>query len=214
MKGAGDRGQGAGAPSLEPIQKLIQELTRLPGVGERTAERLAFFLVSQPKETALGLSDAVRDVKEKLRACKECCAITDVDPCAICRHEKRDRATVMVVETMRDLWAMEKSRAFGGIYHVLHGRLSPLDGVGPEDLTLGKLADRIHRGGVDEVILATNPTAEGDATAFFIQERLASSKVRVTRLARGLPTGSTIEYASRSVLSDALEGRRSLENAP
>lgn len=199
------------ATPLEPITQLIQELTRLPGIGERTAERLAFFLVSQPAETALRLSDAVRDLKEKLHACRECCSITDVDPCVVCRNERRDRSLVMVVETMRDLWAMEKSHAFAGVYHVLHGRLSPLDGVRPEDLTLGKLTDRIQRGGVDEVILATNPTAEGDATAFYLQERLAASNVRVTRLARGLPAGSTIEYASRSVLSDALEGRRSLE---
>jgi recombination protein RecR len=196
--------------SLEPVRRLIAELSRLPGIGERTAERLAFHLLSAPTEEALKLAEAIRDLKEKLRLCSACCMVTETDPCPLCADPKRDRATVLVVEQTRDVWAIEKSGSYRGLYHVLQGRLSPLDGVRPEDLTLGKLAGRIKAGGVTEVILATNPTAEGDATAFFIQKSV--SGVRLTRLARGLPSGSTLEYANRSVLTDAIEGRRELES--
>lgn len=197
--------------SLEPVRRLIAELAKLPGIGERTAERLAFHLLSERAEEALKLAEAIRDLKEKVRACSVCTMITDTDLCEICADPKRDRSTVLVVELTRDVWSIEKTAAYRGLYHVLQGRLSPLDGIRPEDLTLKKLADRIKSGGVREVILATNPTAEGDTTAFYIQKQLDG--VNVTRLARGLPAGSTIEYASRSVLTEALDGRRSLEPA-
>ena len=190
---------------------MIAELAKLPGIGERTAERLAFHLLSERAEEALKLSEAIRDLKEKVRACSVCTMITETDLCGICADPKRDRSTVLVVELTRDVWSIEKTGAYRGLYHVLQGRLSPLDGIRPEDLTLKKLADRIRSGGVREVILATNPTAEGDATAYYLQTQLDGP--RVTRLARGLPAGSTIEYASRSVLTDALDGRRALEPA-
>jgi recombination protein RecR len=193
----------------EPIRRLIVELAKLPGIGERTAERLAFHLLAAPRDEALLLSDAIRDLKEKLRACSGCTMVTESDPCAICADPRRDRSCVLVVEQTRDVWAIEKTAAYRGLYHVLQGRLSPLDGVGPEDLTLRKLTDRISQGGVREVILATNPNAEGDATCFYLIKRL--SGVRVTRLARGLPAGSTLEYASRSVLAEAIQERRNLE---
>lgn len=194
---------------MEPVQRLIAELCRLPGIGERTAERLAFHLLSAPAEEALKLSDAVRELKEKLRLCSGCAMVTETDPCRLCSDPKRDRSVILVVEQTRDLWAIEKTATYRGLYHVLQGRLSPLDGVRPEDLTLRKLTDRIKLGGISEVILATNPTAEGDATAFFIQKLLPG--VRLTRLARGLPSGSTLEYANRTVLTDAIQGRRDLE---
>lgn len=197
--------------SLEPVRRLIAELAKLPGIGERTAERLAFHLLSERAEEALKLSDAIRDLKERVRACAVCTMITETDLCGICADPKRDRATVLVVELTRDVWSIEKTGVYRGLYHVLQGRLSPLDGIRPEDLTLKKLTDRIKSGGVHEVILATNPTAEGDTTAFYLQKQL--NGVRVTRLARGLPAGSTIEYAPRTVLVDAIEGRRSLEPA-
>ncbi len=194
----------------EPILRLIQELTRLPGIGEKTAERLAFHLLAQPKEDGLRLAEAVRDLKEKVKSCGACYNITEVDPCAICSDARRDREVVCVVEHGKDLWAIEKSGAYRGVYHVLHGHLSPLDGVGPENLTVGRLEERVRSGGVKEVILATNPTAEGDATAFYIQKALAPLGARVTRIARGLPAGSSFEYASRTIVSDALKGRREL----
>ncbi len=194
--------------SLEPVKRLIAELSRLPGIGERTAERLAFHLLSEKREDVLRLSEALQDLKEKVRACSVCTLITDVDPCAICAVAKRDRSSVLVVEQSRDVWAIEKTGSYHGVYHVLQGRLSPLDGVRPEDLTIGKLTSRIKAGGIQEVILATNPTAEGDATAYYLQKQL--NRVQVTRLARGLPAGSTLEYASRSVLAEAIDGRRDL----
>jgi recombination protein RecR len=194
----------------EPIARLIAELSRLPGVGEKTAERLAFHLLAQPREEALRLAEALRDLKDKVRHCATCYNISEQDPCALCADPKRDRGVVCVVEQMRDLWAIEKSGAFKGAYHVLHGHLSPIDGVGPENLTIGRLVERVKKGGVSEVILATNPTAEGDATAYYLQRELAPLKVRVTRIARGLPAGGTFEYSSRTMVNDALAGRKEL----
>jgi len=194
----------------EPLRRLIVELSKLPGIGERTAERLAFHMLSAPRAEALPLADAIRDLKEKLRACSQCTLATESDPCALCADPRRDRSCVLVVEQSRDVWAIEKTGTYRGLYHVLQGRLSPLDGVGPEDLTLRKLTDIINGGAVREVILATNPNAEGDATCFYLKKRLTG--VRVTRLARGLPAGSTLEYASRSVLAEAIQERRSLEH--
>lgn len=194
----------------EPILRLIQEFSKLPGIGEKTAERLAFHLLAQSKDEALKLAAAIRDLKETVKACSSCYNISEQDPCAICSDPKRETAFVCVVEQMKDLWAIEKSGSYRGLYHVLHGHLAPLDGVGPEHLTIQRLVDRIRKGGVQEVILATNPTMEGDATAYFLREALASSGVRLTRIARGIPAGSSLEYSNRTIVSDALTGRREL----
>jgi recombination protein RecR len=194
----------------EPVQRIIQELSKLPGVGEKTAERLAFHLLAQSKEDALRLADAIRDLKESVRSCSTCYNVSEQDPCAICSDPKRERSQVCVVEQMKDLWAIEKSGSFRGLYHVLHGHLAPIDGVGPESLTIHRLVDRVKTGGIQEVILATNPTVEGDATAYFIRTALAPFGTRVTRIAKGIPAGSSLEYANRTIVSDALQGRREL----
>ena len=191
----------------EPIVRLIQELSKLPGIGEKTAERLAFHLLAQPKSEALLLANAVRDLKEQVKSCTKCYNISETDFCEVCSDEKRDAGLICVVEQTRDLWAIERTGEFRGAYHVLHGHLSPLDGVGPENLTIPGLLDRVRKGGVREVILATNPTTEGDATAFYIQKAIGSA-VRVTRIARGISAGSTLEYSDRTVVGDALSGRR------
>lgn len=191
----------------EPILRLIQELSKLPGIGEKTAERLAFHLLAQPRSEVELLQNALRDLKEKVKSCGRCYNISERDPCAICSDASRDQAVVCVVEQSRDVWAIERSGAFRGTYHVLHGRLSPLDGVGPENLTIPSLVQRAKNGGIREVILATNPTMEGDATAYYIQKALGPS-VQVTRLARGIPSGGTLEFSDRAMVSDALLGRR------
>ncbi len=192
----------------EPIRRLIDEFGKLPGIGEKTAERMALWLVNHPKEEALKLATAVRDLKESIRVCGVCCNVSLREPCELCENPKRDRELVCVVEEIRDLWAIERSDAYRGLYHVLHGRIAPLDGVGPNDLTIGRLAQRVKKGGVTEVILATNPTVEGDATAHAIRQSLAGTGVRITRPARGLPVGGTMEYASRMTISDAMKGRQ------
>ena len=191
----------------EPIVRLIQELSKLPGIGEKTAERLAFHLLAQPKSEAMLLSNAVRDLKEQVKSCVKCYNVSETDLCDVCADSKRDAGLICVVEQTRDLWAIERTGEFRGAYHVLHGHLSPLDGVGPENLTIPGLLDRVRMGGVREVILATNPTTEGDATAFYIQKALGSG-VKVTRIARGISAGSTLEYSDRTVVGDALSGRR------
>jgi recombination protein RecR len=198
----------------EPIERLVREFEKLPGIGERTAERLAFWIVSHPAEEALRLAGALREVKEKIRLCSVCCTVSLEDPCGICASANRDRGTICVVEETRDLARIEATASFRGVYHVLHGRLAPLDGVGPNDLTIGRLLARA-RAGVQEIILATNPTVEGDATAQYIATRLSEIPGvphRVTRLARGIPAGSTMEYASRTTISDALLGRRDISS--
>ncbi len=197
-------------PIADPIRRLIQEFSKLPGIGEKSAERLTFHLLAQPKSEALLLSSTIRDLKEQVISCGRCYNITEKDPCSICSDPKRDLTIVCVVEQSRDLWAIERSGAYRGGYHVLHGRLSPLDGVGPENLTIPSLLDRVAKEGVQEVILATNPTAEGDATAFYIQKAL-SNGIRITRIARGIPAGSTLEYSDRTVVGDALSERREFQ---
>ena len=191
----------------EPIVRLIQELSKLPGIGEKTAERLAFHLLAQPKSEAMLLANAVRDLKEQVKSCTKCYNISEADFCEVCSDEKRDAGLICVVEQTRDLWAIERTGEFRGAYHVLHGHLSPLDGVGPENLTIPGLLDRVRKGGVREVILATNPTTEGDATAFYIQKAIGAA-AKVTRIARGIAAGSTLEYSDRTVVGDALSGRR------
>ena len=192
----------------EPIVRLIQELGKLPGIGEKTAERLAFHLLAQPKSEALLLAGAVRDLKEQVKSCTSCYNISETEVCELCSDAKRDHGLVCVVEQMRDVWAIERSGSYRGAYHVLHGHLAPLDGVGPENLTIPGLLNRVKKGGIREVILATNPTPEGDATAFYLQKALAPLGVQVTRIARGIPAGSTLEYSDRTVVGDALSGRR------
>ena len=191
----------------EPILRVIQEFAKLPGIGEKTAERLAFHLLAQPKSEAMLLANAVRDLKEQVKSCTKCYNISEVELCEVCSDLKRDQGLICVVEQTRDLWAIERTGTFRGAYHVLHGHLSPLDGVGPENLTIPGLVDRVRKGGVREVILATNPTTEGDATAFYIQKAIGAG-TRVTRIARGISAGSTLEYSDRTVVGDALTGRR------
>ena len=192
----------------EPIVRLIQELGKLPGIGEKTAERLAFHLLAQPSSEAMLLSNAIRDLKEQVKSCTKCYNVSQQELCEICSDGKREQSLVCVVEQTRDLWAIERSGSFRGVYHVLHGHLAPLDGVGPENLTIPRLLDRVAHGGIREVILATNPTTEGDATAFYLQKALTPRGVQVTRIARGIPAGSTLEYSDRTVVGDALSGRR------
>jgi recombination protein RecR len=192
----------------DPLARLIEALTGLPGIGAKTAERMAFHLLMVTPEEAMRLAYAIRDVKEKVRPCSVCFNIGSSDPCAVCRDERRDRSLLCVVEQPGDLWAIERTAQFRGVYHVLLGRLAPLDGVGPDRLTAQKLVERLRSGAIREVILATNPTAEGDATSVYLQRLVQPLGVKVTRLARGLPSGSTLEYANRAVVMDALQGRR------
>lgn len=193
-----------------PLARLIDELGKLPGVGPKTAQRLAYFILRAPLEDARGLADAIRAVKEELRYCSTCFNIAEQDPCAVCAAEDRDPALVCVVEEPLDVLAIERTGGYRGRYHVLHGAISPVNGVRPDDLRIAPLVERVRRGGVEEVILATNPNLEGEATAMYIAQLLTTSGVRVTRLARGLPVGGDLEYADEVTLSRALEGRRAV----
>ncbi len=196
----------------QALQSLIAEFERLPGIGRKTAERLAYHVLRSPAEEVLKLAEAIRAVKETVRNCRICFNIAEKDLCPICEDPARDAATICVVEQPKDLYAIEKTGAYRGRYHVLMGAFAPLEGVNPEDLTIEPLFRRIEAGGVNEVILATNPNFEGDGTALYIAERLKGFPgVRVTRLARGMPSGSLLEHASKTIVSDALEGRRALE---
>lgn len=192
----------------EAVNRLINGFKQLPGIGQRTAERLAFHLLLAPREEALSLAEALRDVKERARPCSRCFHVTEQDPCPICADARRDQSLVCVVERPPDVLAMEKSGGYRGLYHVLLGSVSLIEGVDPEDLTIAALVKRIRAGGIKEVILATNPNFDGDSTALHLREALEDSGVRLTRLARGLPTGSSLEFASKAILSEALEGRQ------
>ena len=183
---------------------------RLPGVGEKTAQRLAFHLLKASKQEAEALALAILAVKEKIRRCTQCYGITEEDPCAICSDPKRDRTLLSVVEEPADIFAFEKLREYRGLYHVLGGALSPLEGVGPEDLTIPQLIRRLQTGEIQEVIVATNPNLEGEATAMYLSKVLKPSSAKVTRLAHGLPIGSALEYADEVTLLKSLEGRREL----
>jgi len=191
----------------EPLARLMQQLARLPGIGPRSAERIAFHLLRVAPEEALALAKAIQDVKRNLRHCTTCFNLTDEDPCAICRNPRRDRSLIVVVEQPKDVMLLEQTGLVEGVYHVLMGRLAPLEHVAPEDLTIDALVRRVEAGGVREVLLATSPTMEGDGTALFISERLKSFGVTVSRLARGLAVGSQVEYASRAMLEAAITGR-------
>lgn len=192
---------------VPPIARLIEELNRLPGVGPKTAQRLAFFLLRQPREEVYQLADAIREARDRVALCSVCCNLTDVDPCPICASADRDRGVICVVEDPRDVAAMERTHQYRGLYHVLQGAISPLDGVGPDDLHIGELLRRLD-GGVREVILATNPDVEGEATALYLVKLLKPLGVKVSRLAHGLPVGTDLEYADELTLARALEGRR------
>jgi recombination protein RecR len=194
----------------EPMTRLIDELKKLPGVGSKSAQRLAFHILRSSEEDAEALAAAVRDVKSKLRLCSVCNNITDVDPCVYCSNLTRNQRLVCVVEEPTNIAAIEKTRHFNGAYHVLHGSISPLHGVGPEQLRLSNLMRRIDAGEVDEVILATNPTVEGEATAVYISQQIRRPGVKVTRIATGIPVGSDIEYADEVTMLKAMEGRREL----
>lgn len=201
----------------EPVNRMIDELCKLPGVGRRSAERMAFALLKAKREEALKLSQAIADVKQTVRYCSVCYNLTDIDPCRICSDERRDASVVLVVEQPRDLISLEQTGMFSGVYHVLTGRLDPLSGIEAGDLTIQHLFDRVDdptknsRGvKLSEVILGLNPNMEGDSTALYLSEELSRRGVKVSRLARGLPTGSQLEYASRAVLADAIAGRQTM----
>lgn len=191
-----------------PLQRLIDELKKLPGIGPRSAERIAFHILKVSKEEALGLAGAVSDVKEKLRPCSRCFNLADGELCEICADERRDVSQIVVVEQPKDLLSLESTGLVQGVYHVLMGHISPLEQVDADDLTIAALLKRVQAGGVREVILATNPTVEGDATALTLMELLQGTGVSVTRLARGLAPGGQLEYANRSMLEEAFRGRR------
>jgi recombination protein RecR len=191
------------------VENLVSQLTRLPGVGTRTAQRLAFHILRVPKDEAAALAGAIAEVKERVRFCTECGNLTEEDVCAICRDARRDRAVVCVVEQPADLISLERTHEFRGLYHVLGGALSPIDGVEPEHLRIGELLQRVERNGIEEVVLATNPNMTGEATAAYLADRLRG-RVRVTRLASGLPVGGDLEYADEVTLGRALAGRREM----
>jgi recombination protein RecR len=191
------------------VDNLVTQLAKLPGVGQRTAQRLAFHLLSRPKSEALDLAEAIREVKERVRFCDECGNLTEEELCGICRDARRDHALICVVEQPQDLVSLERTHEYRGLYHVLGGSLSPLDGIEPEHLRIDELLKRVDRNGVQEVVLATNPNMTGEATAAFLADRLRG-KVRVTRLASGLPVGGDLEYADEVTLGRALSGRREM----
>ncbi len=194
----------------EPVARLIEALQRLPGIGPKTAQRLTFFLLKRPPDEVRELSESLLAVKDRIVSCRTCFNITDEDPCRICADPARDARVLCVVEEPNDLLAMERTGEYRGRYHVLLGALSPLDGVGPDDLKVRELLTRIEAGGVDEIILATNPNVEGEATALYLAKLLRPLGPRVTRIARGLPVGGDLEYADQVTLSKALEGRREI----
>jgi recombination protein RecR len=197
--------------STEPtgaIGRLMTELGKLPGIGPKSAERITHFLLSGETKDVVALADALRDIAQYVHPCRQCCNLTENELCNICTDGKRDPSILCVVEQPRDLASLERAGAYRGLYHVLQGRLAPLDGIGPENLTIDKLMHRVSTGSVKEIIMATNPTLEGDGTALYVSNLLAGTGVKITRLARGLPSGSVLEFANSQMLADAIEGRR------
>jgi recombination protein RecR len=194
----------------DPLGKLIEQLQRLPGIGSKSAQRLAFHILKTPREEVERLADAMRDVKDRVTYCSTCSNITDVDPCYFCTESSRDHRIICVVEQPENVTAVEKTRDFKGVYHVLMGALSPLHGIGPDDLKIKELLTRVGNRQIDEVILATNPNVEGEATAIYLAKLLKPLGVRVTRIAMGVPVGSDLDYADEVTMQRAMEGRREL----
>jgi recombination protein RecR len=192
----------------EPMARLIDELKKLPGIGAKSAQRLAFHILRSSDDDAEALAAAVRDVKQQLRLCSLCNNITDVDPCSYCSSPTRNQRLICVVEEPTNIAAIEKTRQYNGVYHVLHGSISPLHGVGPEHLRITNLLQRVESGDLDEVILATNPTVEGEATAVYLSDKIRRPGIKVTRIATGIPAGSDIEYADEVTMLKSIEGRR------
>ena len=197
-------------PTVEPVARLVEEFARLPGIGPKTAQRLTFYLLRMPPEHARALAEAILHMKEAVHLCSVCANITDADPCPICRSETRDHATICVVEEPLDILALERTREFKGVYHVLHGALSPLENIGPEHLKIQELLRRLGDGTVREVIVATNATVDGQTTAHYLAERLANTQVPLTRLAHGVPVGGELDWLDDGTLATALKARRAL----
>ena len=199
-------------PSAAPsLARLIQELNKLPGIGPKSAQRLAYFIIRLPDEEAYDLANAINAVKQSIMFCGQCQNLTDASPCSVCANSQRNREQICVVEEPLDVLALERTHCYRGLYHVLHGALSPLNGVGPEQIKLRELFARLSDGEVQEVVIATNPTLEGEATAMYISRHLAGAKVKVTHLARGLPVGGSLEYTDELTLSRAFQGRQEVE---
>lgn len=194
----------------KPLNKLINELSKLPGIGGKTAQRLAFHILSMDDKEAIELAEAIRSAKSSMRYCSVCGNLTDTDPCSICSDKERNKSTICVVESPKDVVAMEKIREYRGYYHVLHGAISPMDGIGPDDINLKSLIVRLQDEEVEEVILATNPNIEGEATAMYIARLIKPSGIKVSRIAHGIPVGGDLEYADEVTLLKAVEGRREL----
>lgn len=192
----------------ESVTHLIEEFAKLPGIGKKSAERLAYHVLRVHQSEAMALADAIRNVKENVRYCRNCYNLTEQEECDICRDPRRDHSLLCVVEQPRDLMALEQAGTYRGLYHVLLGRIAPLDGVGPEQLTIEALVDRVRRGAFTELIMATNPTLEGDGTALYLSSVLAEFPLQITRLARGITSGSVLEFANKEILADALAGRQ------
>ncbi|HZK35023.1 MAG TPA: recombination mediator RecR [Bacillota bacterium] len=195
---------------IEPIARLINELSRLPGIGGKTAQRLAYHVLDMPRESALKLTKAILDAKEGIRYCSVCSDLTDGDQCRICSSPKRDGSLICVVKDPRDVVAMERTRDYKGLYHVLHGTISPMEGVGPDDIKLKELLARVQDDSVKEVVMATNPDVEGEATAMYVSRLLKPMGIKVTRIAHGIPVGGNLEFADEVTLSKAFEGRREM----
>jgi recombination protein RecR len=195
----------------ETVTRLIDEFGKLPGIGPKSAERLADYILRCNTDEAMALARAIRDVKQNVVRCKTCYNLAEAEECEICRSPRRDRALICVVEQPRDVIALEKAGTYMGLYHVLGGRIAPLEGIGPDQLTIDDLVRRVRAGGIREVVMATNPTLEGDGTALYVTQQLADHGVRLTRLARGLATGMVLEFANKDMLADALANRQSLD---
>lgn len=192
----------------ESVTRLVDEFAKLPGIGKKSAERLAYHVLRVHKAEALALADAIRNVKENVRYCRTCYNLAEGDECSLCLDARRDRSLLCVVEQPRDLMALEQAGSYRGLYHVLLGRIAPLEGIGPDQLTIAALVERVRHGGFREVIMGTNPTLEGDGTALYISNQLQDLPVEITRLARGITTGSVLEFANKEILADALAGRQ------
>lgn len=194
----------------EPVARLIEEFSKLPGIGKKTAQRLAFYVLDSEISEAKSLAEAIVDAKEKTKYCSICSNITDIDPCIICSNSRRSEEVICVVEDPKDIIALERIREFNGTYHVLHGSISPMEGIGPDQIKIKELLSRLHTDKVKEIILATNPNIEGEATAMYISKLIKPLGIRVTRIAHGIPVGGDLEYADEVTLAKALEGRREL----